>query len=43
MYTISRIQKFKIYENIYINVEVTIICPFWKHEVFQEGLNIDMI
>ena len=43
MYTISRIQKFKICENIYINVEVTNICLFWKHEVFQEGLNIDMI
>ena len=43
MYTILWIQKLKKYENIYINVEVTNICPFWKHEVFQEELIIYLI
>ena len=41
MYNILCIQNFKIYYNIYINAEVTNIRLFWKHEVFQEDLNID--
>lgn len=42
MYIILWIHKLKVYNTIYVNVEITNICLILIYKVFHEDINIDL-